>query len=343
MPIAINHTIGSSIQVRTSVLPKSEHASIRSKPQIELDHCYAPAEDRIAPREVDTTVPERPASSSLLRYEPSSLNNWQKLLGPDLRFQCGIFGRSGTELSLEVAGHCYLEHQLGLAGFAPLVGRWPSRILDVGCGWGYPLAYLARRFGTYTHVHGIDMNIEQLEHARRMLTQKHLADRVKLFHGSAENIDLLPAASQPYDLVMFRGSIKHASYTELDRILTSARKIVAPGGRIVIAENLYNIATGNVSLPSGSGTARLNCGDRKSPERVRGFLEAAGFRIEDMRILPNREDTIHWLMVVRDNIEAHFAADRPDAIEDLYAGCENLIKATSRGVCSMYSIVASPI
>jgi cyclopropane fatty-acyl-phospholipid synthase-like methyltransferase len=394
MPIAIDRSTGLPIQVRPSTLPKSHSIAVKEAPTDERDYRRAFSNTFDAPREVLNAAPDRPSATSVLKFDHESLNNWRKILGPDLRFQCGVFGRSGAEVSLEEAGHRYLEHQLGLAGYAPLVGRWPARILDVGCGWGYPLAYLARRFGTYTRVDGIDLNIEQLQHARRMLERERLANRVRLFHGSAEHIDLLPAGRWPYDLISFRGSVKNFTYAELNRTLAAARKVISATGRIIIAENLYSSpeiatdmsidgsrarssagsstsneaarlpgrssATGNPAwlssrshskicatrvadrLPADCGTDRLTGGDRKSPEMLRGFIEAAGFRVEDVRVLPNREDTVRWLTVVRNNIESHFPASRPPAIEDLYASCENLINATSRGVCSMYIIVASP-
>ena len=51
---------------------------------------------------------------------------------------------------------------------------------------------------------------------------------------------------------------------------------------------------------------------------------------------------LRWLQDVRKNIETHFAAERPSAIDELYVSCENQIMAVVRGLYSVYSIIASP-
>lgn len=295
------------------------------------------------PYSVISSPTEEPYAAKVAQVYNDSPRDWQKVLGQRMWFQFGVYppGRSG-DVSLDEAGRLYLEHQLEIAGYGGHSPQQPTRILDVGCGWGDPLVYLAQRFDQCTVLDGINISPPQLAHAHQMVTQGGLGDRVRLYLCNAQDIDQLPMGHRPYDLVMFRGSITHFPYSVLERAMQHVRAAIAPTGKLLITDNLYNIPLSEYRSPLPDEIDRIACGHRKTPAYMGDVLKTSGFQIEDIRVMPSCDETVRWLQDVRKNIETHFAAERPSAIDELYVSCENQIMAVVRGLYSVYSIIASP-
>ncbi|MFC5813444.1 SAM-dependent methyltransferase, partial [Streptomyces heilongjiangensis] len=115
---------------------------------------------------------------------------WQKVLGESLFFHHGVY--EGTDTSLEDAAKKYLDAQLELAGLAENGTHRVNRLLDVGCGWGGVMKYLAERFPTCRRLDGINVSTQQLGHAKRLLVEAGLESRGYLFLCNAQDIPLLP-------------------------------------------------------------------------------------------------------------------------------------------------------
>lgn len=96
-----------------------------------------------------------------------------------------------------------------------------ARIIDIGCGDGFHLELL-RDFGKKTWtLEGVDAD----ERAAAMAEKRHL----KVHQGLLENLDLPEGF---YDLALMIQTVEHvASPPEL---LANVRKILRPGGRVVI-------------------------------------------------------------------------------------------------------------
>lgn len=294
------------------------------------------------PYQIISPATEEPYAHRVARVYADSPEDWQKILGPGMWFQFGVYPMNAANISLDESGRLYLEQQLALAGFGPQGRSQPARILDVGCGWGGPLVYLAHRFDRCEQLDGVNISPQQLEHAHRMIRRKGLQDRITLYHCNAQDIDRLPGARRPYDLVMFRGSITHFPYSVLERAMGHVRRSISRSGKVIITDNLYNVPLAEYRSPLPDEIDRIACGHRKTPEYLREVLARASFRIDDLRVLPSRDDTVRWLVEVQRNIESHFTSARPPAIEELYESCENQILALQRGLYSVYSLVASP-
>lgn len=281
-----------------------------------------------------------PYTSRVQRVYDDSPATWQQVLGPQLWFQFGLYPDLHADTSLDDAGRLYLDHQLQLAGFDAT--HPPRAILDVGCGWGAPLIHLADRFPGCLTLDGVNISAPQLEHAQHQMMLRGLQPRIALYLCNAQDIDLLPRDNRPYDLILYRGSITHFPYSVLEQSLAHARTALHPDGKLVISDNLYNLPLSSYRSPIADETDRIACGHRKTVDYLRDTLQAAGFRIDDLRVMPSAAETCRWLHDVRRNIEQHLPSARPAAIEELYVSCENQILAIQRGLYSVYSIVASP-
>lgn len=118
-------------------------------------------------------------------------------------------------------------HRL-VSGIAP-----GQRVLDLGCGTG-ALAIRAARRGAA--VKGIDVNPEMLELARRRAQAAGLADRIELAEAGVAELDAEAPAS--YDAVTAGLCFSELSADELTYTLAQVTRILKPGGRLLVADEV---------------------------------------------------------------------------------------------------------
>jgi SAM-dependent methyltransferase len=94
-------------------------------------------------------------------------------------------------------------------------------VLDVGCGPADILPWLPG-----VQYHGIDLSRDYVEAARR----RH-GDRGRFLLGSVDALD--PAALPACDLVLALGVFHHLDDEQVAGLLTSVRRVLKPGGRLV--------------------------------------------------------------------------------------------------------------
>jgi SAM-dependent methyltransferase len=136
--------------------------------------------------------------------------------------------------------------------------RGDERVLDIGCGRGAVLTAVARRLTT-GRATGIDIwsTLDQSGNAKqvteRNAAREGVADRVAIETG---DMRALPFADASFDLVVSSLAI-HNLRRDADRrqAVTEGFRVLAPGGRIVIAD-IRAIATDEDALRS-LGAANL--------------------------------------------------------------------------------------
>lgn len=269
--------------------------------------------------------------------------DWRKVIGHGLWFQFGLYDDPGLPqpASLDESGARYFDRQLRLAGLNQ--PRMPvERILDIGCGWGSVLAHLADRFPECRRLDGINVSRRQLEHGARMHAERGLSGRIHLYHGNAKDIDLLPEADRPYDLVVMRGVISHFPNDLYQEVMQKLRRLVHPQSVVIVSDNLYNVDLGNYRSDTPDIVDRLACKYRKTPDYFREVLERSGFGIEDLRVLPSNADAIRWLLDIRANIERNFPLGVAGALEELHVMTESLAVALVKNQISIYSAILRP-
>jgi cyclopropane fatty-acyl-phospholipid synthase-like methyltransferase len=110
----------------------------------------------------------------------------------------------------------------------PLSG---AHIVDLGCGVGASLCYLAERLpvrGT-----GITLSPAQAKMARQLIAGANLSERVECLEGDFTD---LPPTIKPADLAYAIESFVHGPAPE--RFFTQSHKILKPGGCLVICDDV---------------------------------------------------------------------------------------------------------
>ncbi|MCA6221391.1 SAM-dependent methyltransferase [Photorhabdus antumapuensis] len=268
---------------------------------------------------------------------------WRKAIGDTLLFQFGVYDDPASKppISLDESGIRYFERQLLLAGLETKVERpVVRRILDVGCGWGYILKYLAERFPECKRLDGVNISEQQLRYCAEFHAQYGLSERINLYLCNAQDIDRLPDPQELYDLVIIRGVISHFPNSLYEKAMSTLFKRVSAGGQVIISDNLYNVELDNYKSDIPDIIDRLACANRKTPGYFREVLEESGFVVKDMRVLPSNIDVVHWLLDVKANIERNFPEGVSGPLEELRVLAENFSVAQVKNYVSTYSVIA---
>lgn len=102
-----------------------------------------------------------------------------------------------------------------------------QQILDAGCGTGTLVFEIANLYPD-TKVYGVDLLEEHIETASKYKTK---FNNVSLFRQDYLNLDF---KDNSFDRIIFCESLVHAQ--DKNRLLTEARRILKPGGKIIIAD-----------------------------------------------------------------------------------------------------------
>jgi ubiquinone/menaquinone biosynthesis C-methylase UbiE len=122
-----------------------------------------------------------------------------------------------------MAGLFLLEH-------LPLVRG--ARVLDVGCGTGFPLLELAQRLGPPAAVHGLDLWTPALQRARFKQGVTDVAN-VTLTRGDGA---AMPFRDACVDLVVSNLGINN--FAEPDAVFRECRRVLRRGGRLALTTNV---------------------------------------------------------------------------------------------------------
>ncbi|KAM3513466.1 hypothetical protein MY11210_002854 [Beauveria gryllotalpidicola] len=269
-------------------------------------------------------------------YQEAMLTNyddppevWEKILGKTLPLNDGLFSEKelaagpqpgpvgaselrGINRQLEPAG--LLPYPSGAA--APIQARTLERVLDLGCGWGVLTQHLAKTFPDCPRV---DASLPQLR---------------------------LPDPETPYDFVFVRGVWFHRlpAVFEASSVARVAQRM-APGGILVLSDPLCRDEEKKhpPMTKTLEATEEIGTEDHKTPEYYTSVLRRNGFEIQDMRVLPSNAELIHWLRILKLNIEKNFP-EYPGgvsaAVRDLHDFAESFADKVAAGQVSMYSVVA---
>jgi demethylmenaquinone methyltransferase/2-methoxy-6-polyprenyl-1,4-benzoquinol methylase len=157
-----------------------------------------------------------------------------------------------------------------------------ARILEVGCGTG---SVTVRLLELGAHVTAVDQSPEMLEQARARLGSGPL-DVVWLEQTAAE-IDRLPRAE--FDAVVLSLCLSDMSAQERAFVLRESAQRLAPGGRLVVADEVraprgWRRALQRLWRVPQAALAWLLVGavSRPVPD-LRGEIEAAGLQVHSLR------------------------------------------------------------
>lgn len=142
---------------------------------------------------------------------------------------------------------------------AALDGRRNPRILDCGCGTGANLVVL----GEYGRAFGFDLSSHGLQYARSY-------GQARISQASITHI---PFADAEFDLVTVFDVLYSLSEEQEAAAVTEARRVLRPGGRIIINVAALGILRGQHSVFGGEVR-------RSTRRRLRDLLSRNGFEVQ---------------------------------------------------------------
>ncbi|MCX5644422.1 MAG: class I SAM-dependent methyltransferase [Phycisphaerae bacterium] len=153
-----------------------------------------------------------------------------------------------------------------------------ERLLKIGFGTDHILVGLTQAVGPTGKVSGIDLSGNMLAQARELLERENLANRVTLVCGDAAD---LPYPPDSFDGIFMCFTLELFDTPEIPRVLAQCKRVLRPGGRIVVAAVSKRAEQGFV-IRAFEWTHRhfpnlLDC----RPIYACRAIETAGFLIED--------------------------------------------------------------
>jgi predicted N-acetyltransferase YhbS/SAM-dependent methyltransferase len=162
------------------------------------------------------------------------------------------------------------RHLLGLAG--PLPGR--PRVLDLGCGPGPAALLLAAEIGA--EVTAVDLHRPFLDE----LAAEAVARGITSIRTVCLSMIDLPFPDRSFDLIWAEGSVYNVGF---DRALASWRRLLAPGGVLVVTECEWATET-----PSDEARSYWDRHYRlRDTESNIASAEALGYTVDDVHPLPD--------------------------------------------------------
>ena len=103
-----------------------------------------------------------------------------------------------------------------------------QRVLEVGCGGGTVLRWLARQTAGANPIVGVDVNRYLLREARALVEEQALAGSIQLREGDAQH---LPLQDGEFDLTLCITVLEEG---DADRMLREIVRVTRPGGHVAI-------------------------------------------------------------------------------------------------------------
>ena len=139
---------------------------------------------------------------------------------------------SNPELALIVDELSFWSSKFGQLLFDQIEIRRAIKILDVGCGNGFPLFELAHVFGGSCHVTGLDIWREAIRRARHKLKIYELPNVQLVEADGAQQ----PFSNQTFELIVSNLGINNWSRPEA--VLAECFRVAKDGAKIVLTTNL---------------------------------------------------------------------------------------------------------
>jgi cyclopropane-fatty-acyl-phospholipid synthase len=218
-------------------------------------------------------------------------------LDPMRKYSSGFYRQPGLTLAdAQVAKLHLVADRLGLRG--------GERLLDVGCGWGALILFMAREYSA--RVVGLSPAGNQHAHIADRAIELGVADRVSTVQGHFEHA---PLPDGPFDAVTMLGSIVHMP--DLAHVMRRARSLLRRGGRYYVSESCFRNAAAREAFDRTAGLefvrrSIFGWGDMRPLSDLIRAAEDAGFAVVSVDDLTDdyRRTIDDWIA----NVDANAAA-----------------------------------
>ena len=231
-------------------------------------------------------------------------------LDPLRKYSSGLYESPGDTLAVAQERKLrFVATRLRIAG--------GERLLDVGCGWGSLVLFMAREYGCRTT--GISPAPRQLEYVAARAAQMGVSDLVRTEAGYFE---LAGLPERGFDAVTMLGSIVHMP--DLDAAFRKARQVLRRGGSLYVSESCFRSAAARAAHNRRAGTefvrdSIFGWGDMRPLSSLVEAAENAGFSIASVDDL-----TAHYHRTIEDWLAGIRAARQ--RIEELAPGYADVLE-----------------
>ncbi len=119
--------------------------------------------------------------------------------------------------------------------YVPQLALPPSaQVLEIGCGTGAMMRFLAHRVDFSGKAFGVDQSLPFIEAARQFAQEENVSNRVDFRVGDAHKLDF-PSAT--FDAVIAHTLISHV--TDPSEVIREMARVVRPGGTVAIFDGDY--------------------------------------------------------------------------------------------------------
>ncbi|MGW4364042.1 SAM-dependent methyltransferase [Nocardia takedensis] len=190
----------------------------------------------------------------------------------------------------------FVADRLGLTG--------GERLLDIGCGWGSLILFMASEFRCETL--GVSPAPRQHDYIADQARARGVADLVRTRVGHFEQMEL---PERGFDAVTMLGSIIHMP--DLDAVFRRAKSVLRRGGMLYVSESCFRNAAIHADFARRTGTDFVRedifgWGDLRPLSDLVVAAEGAGFSIASVDDLTDdyRRTIEDWIANVEANAEA---------------------------------------
>jgi len=181
---------------------------------------------------------------------------------------------------------------------AAVVEASPSRVLEVGCGWGELAEWIARETGA--EVVAVDLSPRMVELARERGVDASVAD-----------VQALPCPDASFDVVVAAWMLYHVP--DLDRALAEIARVLRPGGTFVAATN-SRLHLHELRELVGSGPSTLKFSREDGADHLRAqFADIRRVDVDGVHVLADRAEVEEY---VRASISMSPFVDNLPAVVD---------------------------
>jgi phosphoethanolamine N-methyltransferase len=200
------------------------------------------------------TTPQQTADSSSQTYDNNGQYTRKGILRYERIFGDGYISTGGLETTVYLCSK--LEGHL-LPG---------ARVLDVGCGIGGAMFFLAKDYGS--KVTGIDLAPEMIAIAQERAAELKDTTSATFLLGDIMEVP----AGETFDIVWSRDALMHIA--DKQRLFARLFDLLEPGGKLVITDYCKGTGTGSPEFQAYVASTGYNLND---PASYGKLLEGAGF------------------------------------------------------------------
>ncbi|MGQ0842007.1 SAM-dependent methyltransferase [Actinokineospora sp.] len=218
-------------------------------------------------------------------------------LDPTRKYSSGLYQTPSDTLELAQRQKLhYVADRLGL--------REGHRLLDIGCGWGSLILFMAANYGATTV--GVSPAPNQHAYIADQAVHMGLSEKVSTRVGQIEQLDV---ERRGFDAITMLGSIVHMP--DLDTVFGKAWAALRPRGRLYVSESCYRNAAKRAEFAQRESSVFVRdsifgWGDMRPLSKLIRGAEDAGFSVVAVDDL-----TEHYYRTIEDwlaNVERNAAA-----------------------------------